>query len=171
MTSLSPQLAELGIPLVIVVHERLGVAELRTFFKGECLVVLDEKREFFVSVLGNRWLADVKAGFALKDVQANAKRATAAGFPGNMKGEGRLLGGVLVVGPEDRGVVWQCQERVWGDHAPVADVLQAARFMAGKSTDPPPTTRAPLVDAAATSAVTIGLPQPPPTAAAAAAKP
>lgn len=42
----------------------------------------------------------------------NAKRATNRGVKGNFKGEGRLLGGLLVVGTGDSGVSFEHREAV-----------------------------------------------------------
>lgn len=45
-------------------------------------------------------------------VISNVKRAKAKGVAGNMKGEGRLLGGLLVVGKGDSGVAFEHREKV-----------------------------------------------------------
>jgi len=44
-----------------------------------------------------------------------------------MEGEGRLLGGVLVVGPNDMGILFEHREEVWGDHADVSEVVAAVK--------------------------------------------
>jgi len=44
-----------------------------------------------------------------------------------MEGEGRLLGGVLVIGPGDQGVLFEYKEKVWGDHADLNEVLEAVK--------------------------------------------
>ena len=43
---------------------------------------------------------------------------------GNTKsvGEGTILGGLLIV--SSRGIEYEYAEKVWGDHAPIADVLK-----------------------------------------------
>lgn len=45
----------------------------------------------------------------------NAKRASAKGVKGNLKGEGRLLGGLLVVGGGDSGIAFEHREAVSKD--------------------------------------------------------
>ncbi|CAB3998381.1 Hypothetical predicted protein [Paramuricea clavata] len=47
------------------------------------------------------------------------------GFHGNMDGEGRLMGGLFVVGAADQGVLLEYREKVWGDHADI-EVVRAA---------------------------------------------
>ena len=42
-----------------------------------------------------------------------------------MDGEGRLMGGLFVVGPSDQGVLLEYREKVWGDHAALKDVRAA----------------------------------------------
>lgn len=49
-----------------------------------------------------------------------------------MKGEGRLLGGVLVVGPAKTGVVFEHREKEFGDHANTKDVLDAVVRMTSR---------------------------------------
>lgn len=44
----------------------------------------------------------------------NAKAVSARGIKGNMKGEGKLLGGLLVVGAGDSGVAFEHREAVRG---------------------------------------------------------
>eukprot|EP00903_Cladosiphon_okamuranus_P007672 g7439.t1 len=53
----------------------------------------------------------------------NAKRASAKGVKGNLKGEGRLLGGLLVVGGD--GVAFEHREAVFGDHSSMDDIMAA----------------------------------------------
>ena len=48
-----------------------------------------------------------------------------------MAGEGFLLGGVMVMGAGDKGVVYQFREKTLGEHAPLADVLKACREAVG----------------------------------------
>ena len=52
-------------------------------------------------------------------------RARSAGFSGNMKGDGTLLGATLVVGAQEQGILFQYQAREFGDHAPLPDIAAA----------------------------------------------
>ena len=48
------------------------------------------------------------------------------GIVGNFEGEGRILGRLLVVS-ERKGIVFQYDEKEFGDHADLQDVLIAAK--------------------------------------------
>jgi len=64
-------------------------------------------------------------GFARLSVWASLFRARGKKFDGNMKGEGRILGGLFVVGPGDQGVVFEYRESEFGDHASLDDIMAA----------------------------------------------
>jgi len=121
LSSIRPQLG--SINLVGVVHETLGAGEFAANYLGGDLY-LDKDRAFF-NYLGNRWLGFT--GFFSPTVWSNIKRAKSKGVEGNMEGEGRLLGGLLVIGPGDKGVVFEHREEVWGDHADPNKVLEAVK--------------------------------------------
>ena len=65
------------------------------------------------------------SGMTTTDFWSRYRKATGQIGRGNMKGEGRLLGGVLVVGPGETGVVYDYREKEFGDHAPVEEVVEA----------------------------------------------
>lgn len=52
------------------------------------------------------------SGLLMPSVISNIRRARAKGVEGNMVGEGRLLGGLLVVGAGESGVVFEHREKV-----------------------------------------------------------
>ena len=60
-------------------------------------------------------------------------RARSGGFSGNMEGDGTLLGGTLVVGPRDQGILFQYQAKEFGDHAPLHDIATAVDNIAVKN--------------------------------------
>lgn len=62
------------------------------------------------AVLGMRW--EGLSSLMKPSVISNAKRASAKGVKGNLKGEGRLLGGLLVVGGGDSGIAFEHREAV-----------------------------------------------------------
>jgi len=125
---LKPELDALNIRLLAVVHEAKGTDEFRRdYFKGD--IFLDTKKDFFSKILGDRWLG--ASGFLMPSVHANLKRAKAKNFVGNMEGEGRLLGGVLIV--KDSTILYQFREEVWGDHAPLATVREVCQKLAQAS--------------------------------------
>ncbi|CAN0054188.1 unnamed protein product [Ectocarpus sp. 12 AP-2014] len=121
LSNKQPDFAAKGVKLVGVVHEKLGVEEFSGFFKnGE--VYFDEEKAFF-NALGMRW--EGLSSLMKPSVINNAKRASAKGVKGNLKGEGRLLGGLLVVGGGDSGIAFEHREAVFGDHASM-DAIMAA---------------------------------------------
>lgn len=65
---------------------------------------------FACEALGMRWQG--LSGTLLPSVLSNVRRAKAKGISGNMAGEGRLLGGLLVVGAGEAGVVFEHREAV-----------------------------------------------------------
>jgi len=64
---------------------------------------------------------------------ANIGRAKAAGYEGNLKGEGLVHGGLFVVGTNGD-VLYKFKEKEIGDHAPVEDVLAVCRDVAQRAT-------------------------------------
>ena len=61
------------------------------------------------------------------DVIRAGWRSLSAGFRGNMRGEGTILGSTLVVGAAEQGILFQHRAKVFGDHADTEKVLEAAR--------------------------------------------
>lgn len=129
LSSLQPELSALGVELYAVVHQTLGVEEFRPFFKGD--IFLDSERRFYGPK--ERWM--FLTGLMRPSVYMAMYRVSQKGVSGNMDGEGRLLGGVYVVGPGDQGVVYEYREGEWGDHAPLHDILAAARTIKGTGSD------------------------------------
>jgi len=121
ISSLKPQLDNAGVPIYGLVHENMGteVQDFSKFFKGE--IFLDRKRSFFMGYLG------LLRGLIKPSVWSSVNRAKAGGFEGNMKGEGRYLGGVYLFGPRNQGLVYHHEESEWGDHAKVEDVSEAIK--------------------------------------------
>ena len=58
-------------------------------------------------------------------IKQNLKRCEQQGVEGNLKGEGTKLGGVWVIGSGDQGVLFQHNEKKWGDIA-VPETVMAA---------------------------------------------
>lgn len=125
LSSLKPQLDELGIPLYAVVKEDVGteVKNFRPYFQGE--VFLDEKRRFY----GPRERKLGLLAFLRVGVWMNGVRAFRNGFVGNVLGEGFVLGGVFVIGQGQQGILLEHREIEFGDKVNIEDVLQAVRKM------------------------------------------
>lgn len=65
------------------------------------------------------------AGLFRISVIQSCWRAYRGGFSGNMEGDGTLLGGSLVVGPGEQGVLFEYHSVEFGDHAPHEDIVEA----------------------------------------------
>ena len=52
-------------------------------------------------------------------------RVKSKGVEGNLKGEGRILGGVFVVGPGELGILLDHKEKEFGDKVDLKDVRDA----------------------------------------------
>lgn len=119
LSSLLPDMEARGVRLYGVVHETLGAEDFKTFFKGE--VFYDPKHVFYGPQ--ERWcsLTGILNIKTIMRVVESIRNET----PGNLQGEGRLLGGVFVIGPGEQGVVFQHHEKVYGDYADLALVKDA----------------------------------------------
>lgn len=123
LSSLKPQLDELGVPLYAVVKEDVGteVQNFRPYFQGE--IFLDEKRRFY----GPRERKMGVLAFLRVGVWMNGLRAFKKGFMGNVLGEGYVLGGVFVIGQGQQGILLEHREIEFGDKVNTEVVIEAAR--------------------------------------------
>ncbi|GLD65065.1 redox-regulatory protein FAM213A-like isoform X1 [Lates japonicus] len=123
LSSLKPQLEELGVPLVAVVKENVGteIQDFRPHFAGD--IYVDEKKHFYGPL--QRKMGGL--GFIRLGVWQNFMRAWRSGYQGNMNGEGFILGGVFVIGPGDQGILLEHREKEFGDKVDTADVLEAVK--------------------------------------------
>uniref|UniRef100_A0A3Q4HSQ4 Peroxiredoxin-like 2A n=1 Tax=Neolamprologus brichardi TaxID=32507 RepID=A0A3Q4HSQ4_NEOBR len=123
LSSLKPQLEELGVPLVAVVKEDIGteIRDFRPHFAGD--IYIDEQKCFYGPV--KRRMGGL--GFIRLGVWQNVMRAWRSGYQGNMNGEGFVLGGVFVIGPAEQGILLEHREKEFGDKVDTADVLEAIK--------------------------------------------
>lgn len=123
LSSLKPQLDELGVPLYAVVKENVEteIQDFSPHFAGE--IFLDEKRAFY----GPQQRKMGVLGFIRLGVWQNFIRAWRSGHQGNMNGEGFILGGVFVIGPGEQGVLLEHREKEFGDKVNIEWVLEAAK--------------------------------------------
>ncbi|KAG9335637.1 hypothetical protein JZ751_004402 [Albula glossodonta] len=98
LSSLKPQLEELGVPLYAV----------QTFYGPQ-----------------QRKMGGL--GFIRLGVWQNFMRAWKAGYQGNMNGEGFILGGVFVIGAGKQGILLEHREKEFGNIVDAAAVLDAAK--------------------------------------------
>lgn len=102
-----------------IVKENLDneVNDFKEFFKGND-VFIDDKKDFYGPHERKAGLTSMLSFKAISDYRA-------AKVAGNMKGESLVMGGVLVVGPGDQGLLYEHQEKKIGDRCNVEDVMAA----------------------------------------------
>ncbi|GLD60093.1 peroxiredoxin-like 2A isoform X1 [Lates japonicus] len=123
LSSLKPQLDELGVPLYAVVKEDVGteVQNFRPYFKGEIFV--DHK--VFYGPKPRRM--GVGLGLVRLGVLRNLIQIQRRGYQGNREGEGFILGGLYVTGAGKQGILLEHKEKEFGDKADLSSVLEAAK--------------------------------------------
>ncbi|CAL8303103.1 unnamed protein product [Lota lota] len=125
LSSLKPQLNQLGVPLYAVVKEDVGteILNFKPFFNGD--IFLDAKRRFY----GPRERRMGLLAFLRVGVWTNGLRAFRNGFMGNVFGEGFILGGVYVLGPGEQGIILEHREIEFGDKVNILEVLKAVKWI------------------------------------------
>ena len=115
----------MGVGLVAVCHEELGAAEYAGIFGGK--VYVNTTREFFGPNF--RWFG-LMTLFKPSVISSLVSSWRYGHFAtSNMLGEGRLLGGLYVVGPGTHGVVYRFDEPQPGVYAPDEEVLRAVESL------------------------------------------
>lgn len=125
---LKPELDQANCKLVCLLHENLPdeVAQFKpVFWPGE--LYLDTDKAFFAAVGGGKPRSMSIMGLLNPFGKAwkNASRANKEVSSSNLKGNGLVGGGLLVM--KEGEVVYAFQEKNFGDHAPLKDVLAAAK--------------------------------------------
>jgi len=121
LSKLAPELSRAGVPLLAVLHETIGAEEFQPFFSGP--LYLDTGKEFY----GPRERRMLVLGFLRLDTWLNIYRSKQLGTPGNLIGDGTLLGGVYVIGAGKQGVLYEHREGTFGDHCNTSDVMEAVK--------------------------------------------
>ncbi|KAI9136572.1 hypothetical protein BKA69DRAFT_1103351 [Paraphysoderma sedebokerense] len=120
---------KLGIRMVALFHERSrGIEEFKNeYWKGEVYIDVDKK--FFKAMGGGKLNWQGAWGLMNKESRTDFMKAKERGITGNLSGEGRILGGLLIVSPKPTPhIPYQYQETRFGDYAPTATVLQQCIF-------------------------------------------
>lgn len=102
-----------------VVHEEKGAKQFQPYLNST--LYLDEQRKFYGPE--QRWMS--VSGFLRLSVWKSFFRAKGKGVDGNFVGEGRLLGGVFVVGPGEQGILLDHKEKEFGDKVDLQEVKNA----------------------------------------------
>lgn len=121
----------LGVKLEGVVKEWLPeeIADFSPKYWPTENLHLDADRVFYKAVNGGQTLKISLFEMLNPFGQAwkNAKRAKKVITEHNLKGEGQIAGGLMVLKAGNGGVVYSHLEKTFGDHAPMAEVLAAAK--------------------------------------------
>lgn len=129
-----PKLDALGVKLVGIVKEwdEAEIKDFQTKFWSSSDLYFDEKKELF-SALSNGEIRKLSMADMLNPFGAawkNVRRARKVVTDHNLKGEGLIPGGLMVLRSGTGGVVYAHQEQTFGDHAPMSEVLAAAKTAA-----------------------------------------
>ena len=112
-----------GTKLVGIVHERTYMEDILEFqekyFNGNP-IYLDEEKEFY-KAQGNRWLG--LYALLWPSVISAIRRNGKTNVKGNTRGEGRLLGGLLVMSSE--AILFEHREEYFGDLATIDSIKMA----------------------------------------------
>lgn len=127
LSSLQPQFDASGFNLIGIVQETRGVEQFRPYLNAS--IYLDAERRFYGPK--ERWM--LLSGFVRPSVWSAIFRARGKKIEGNMKGEGRLLGGVFVIGAGEEGILLEHRESEFGDHVNSTAVLDAISRSAAKT--------------------------------------
>lgn len=108
------------VKLHAVVKEDIDteIEDFREFFKGE--IHLDEKKEFYGPHERVGGMSDLMS-FKMMGSYRKIKE------PGNMKGEGWVMGGVLVVGPGEQGLLYEHIEAKVAQRCDIDQVMEAVQ--------------------------------------------
>ncbi|MDD9139338.1 MAG: AhpC/TSA family protein [Candidatus Cardinium sp.] len=116
LSSLADQLNQRGIRLIGITHEIIDIDAFRPYLKGD--IYYDPNKHFFGPK--QRWMP-LWMGFLRWSSYVNKHQGTS--IKGNLKGEGRLLGGVYLI-DKDR-ITFMHLERHWGDYVDIQAVQKA----------------------------------------------
>ncbi|KAJ8250374.1 hypothetical protein COCON_G00222960 [Conger conger] len=123
LSSLKPQLEELGVPLYALVKEHISteIQDFRQHFPGD--IFLDDQKIFY----GPQQRRMTALGLIRLGVWQNFIRAWKAGYQGNLDGEGFILGGVFVIGAGKQGILLEHREKEFGNIVNNEAVIDAVK--------------------------------------------
>jgi hypothetical protein len=96
LSSKKAELDALGVDLVAVVHETLGAEEFKSTSFPNAPLYLDTSKAFFKFLGAGSLIWADPSDLTSPEAKKHGDRARAKKVKGNMKGEGRILGGLVV---------------------------------------------------------------------------
>lgn len=126
LVKIHEQMALRGVDMAAVVHEA-DIGEFAQKYWPGLPIYLNADRSFFSAINSDRRLRkqNVLGGLLSMDTWRRYARARDAGVTGNMRGEGRILGGLVLMGRGEEGAQWVRLENSFGDYPSSEEILAA----------------------------------------------
>lgn len=123
--SIRDKIKSKGYGMAAIVHEELGVEEFRSQFWPTDPIYLNPDLSFFAAINDDHKIhkQGLLSGLLSSSMWKRIREAKENGVEGNLKGEGRILGGILLMGKDGNGVKWIRTEKSFGDHASNEEIL------------------------------------------------
>ncbi|CAG8449232.1 2690_t:CDS:2 [Diversispora eburnea] len=128
---------KLGVKMISIVRENLEneVEEFnKDFWKGQ--VYLDEESSFYSTLGGGKLNVAGILNFLKPSVWSNLRSNFKTTIRGNMKGDGKITGGIYIINKGSKGVEFQYHEKVWGDYPPFEQIIEALEKVSPNKDDP-----------------------------------
>lgn len=115
------------VGMAAIVHEELGVEEFRTGFWPSDPIYLNSDLSLFAAINDDRKVKkqSILSGLFSSDMWRRIRQAKDKGVEGNLKGEGSILGGILLMGSGETGPKWIRTEKSFGNHATNEEILKS----------------------------------------------
>ncbi|KAI9590882.1 AhpC/TSA antioxidant enzyme-domain-containing protein [Syncephalis fuscata] len=124
---------KLNTRIYVVFHERPGVEEfIKEYFPHPNDVFIDESKGFYKATGGGKLRWGGLSTFLKPSFWSIYQRNKGRKVSGNLKGEGRILGGLYVVKPGDAGIEYEHVESQFGDIASLENIIRACENASGQ---------------------------------------
>ncbi|KAJ3340769.1 hypothetical protein HDU93_006257 [Gonapodya sp. JEL0774] len=124
LASKRDELSRMGVDMFAVVHEELNSRDFNEkYWKGN--LFLDSDKGFYRGIGYPNLYWGSMSDLNLQEVKDNGARAAQKGVPMNYEGQGLIMGGLFVVSRQ--GIHYRFIERIFGAHAPLEEVMEAAK--------------------------------------------
>ncbi|KAF8931448.1 hypothetical protein EDD21DRAFT_209216 [Dissophora ornata] len=123
---------EMGFRMIVVVHEKLGAATFKNEFWNGGETYWDGSKGFYKALGGGslRWASLNQ--LIRPSLWLNTLRNHRSGVKGNLRvGEGRIFGGLYIVRKGNEGIAYKFEETVFGNLAPIGDILKVCSDISG----------------------------------------
>ncbi|EFA74551.1 hypothetical protein PPL_00049 [Heterostelium album PN500] len=128
LSSLKPKLDRMGIALIAIGFERVGLEDFIAggFFNGE--IYIDRSRSVYRALsLKRMGFWDTTIGLMDPRLSVYRKEAKEKGLPSNFRGDGLQLGATLVVGPKPQGAHYDFRQKNFLDVFDLNKILKACK--------------------------------------------